>query len=107
MKNWRTSAGALLLIVCAGLWTAPANAEPAAVDSLVWYVEQLEHDLAVCQIRGDARADSLAIRCEVLGWRLDDLQKNQRRWWHDQRLWFIAGAALGVWVAGQAVRVSF
>jgi hypothetical protein len=107
MSSWTRSVAALLLIVCAGLWTAPVAAEPAQVDSLVWYIEELEHDLAVCQIRGEATADSLAIRCDLLGEELALAQKEQRRWFHDPRLWFLAGAALGVYVSAQAVRASF
>ena len=74
---------------------------------MVWYVEQLEHDLAVCQIRGDARADSLAIRCEMVELQLQDAREYRRRWYHDPRLWFLAGAALGVYVSAQAVRAGF
>lgn len=107
MQTFKRSAAALLVIAFAAHWTAPAAAEPAQVDSLVWYVEQLEHDLAVAQIRGAAHADSLAIRCELLGDELRLAQQDRRRWYHDPRIWFLLGAGLGVYVAGQAVKAAY
>ena len=107
MPNWTKSGLVLLLIVCAAPWTAPAAAAEAETDSLVWYVEQLEHDLALAEIRGNARADTLQIRVDLLNEQLAWAREDRRRWYHDPRIWFLVGAGLGVWVAGQAARATF
>lgn len=98
------------LACCAG----PAGAGPvdrplpaAEADSLVWYVEQLEHDLAICQVHAGARADSLRLRCEWLAQRLEWAEQDQRRWYHDPRLWFLVGAASAAFVMAGSLQLSF
>ncbi len=92
------------------LCAVPAGGEtptPAQADSLVWYIEQLEYDLAVCQIRAGARADTLQIRNELLAEQLRWANEDRAKWYHKPGLWFIIGSALGIWVAGSAVKVTF
>lgn len=108
MPTWTKSGLVALLIVCGAPWTAPAVAGgEAEADSLVWYIEALEHDLALAEIRGNARADTLQIRVDLLNEQLRWAREDRRRWYHDPRIWFLIGAGAGVWVAGQAVKVTF
>lgn len=111
MRTCRRSAGALWLIVWLVLWSAPASAQAplseAQADSLVTYVEQLEFDLEICRIRGAVLADTLQIRVDLLEEQLRWAREDRRRWFHDPRIWFLIGAAAGVWVAGQAARAAF
>lgn len=79
----------------------------AQTDSLVWYVEQLEHDLAVCQIRAGARADSLSLRLDFTAERLKWAEEDRRRWYQDPRLWFLVGAAGATFVLAGALQISF
>jgi hypothetical protein len=111
---WRGNGRLILTLACVTLWLAlplPAAAEmranPAQVDSLVWYVEQLEHDLTMCQIRAGARADSLAIRLDFTTERLKWAEEDRRRWYHDPRLWFLAGCAAATVVMSGAIAISF
>lgn len=85
----------------------PAGASPAQVDSLVWYVQQLEYDLKVEGIRAEARQDSLKIRCALLTEQLAWSREDRRRWFHDPRLWFLAGAAAATLVMSGALHLAF
>lgn len=98
------------LLLCGGPALGGPVADPlpaAEADSLVWYVEELEHDLALCQVHAGARADSLRLRCEWLAQRLEWAEQDQRRWYHDPRLWFLVGAAATAFVLGGSLQVSF
>jgi len=103
MRNLRTAAAALYLTVCVGCWTVPDAAAqemtPAQVDSVVWYAEQLEHDLAICKIQSDAVTDSLRVDLTVASMRIDLLKGNQRKWYHAPVLWYSIGVAVGVLAA--------
>ena len=105
MRNWIASAVAVLLIVSA----APSIAQDSgatAADSLTWYVEQLERDLAQAEIMAADTRDSLQIRVEYLTTKLEWATEDRRRWYHDPRLWFPLGVALGVIVTGQVLRIG-
>jgi len=104
----------MLMLACVTLWLGPARpaagetkASPAEVDSLVWYVEQLEHDLAICQIRGGARADSLRIALAGSELRLQWALEDRPRWYEKPSLAFMAGAVIAFVVFGQVVKVTF
>lgn len=73
----------------------------------MWYVEQLEADLALCRVHAGVRADSLRLRGEWLAQRLEWSEQDQRRWYHDPRLWFLVGAASAVFVMAGALQLSF
>ena len=112
--NWKRSAALLALIASLALLTGPAKAGPitiaataAQTDSLVWYVEQLEHDLAMSKIRAGARADSLTIRLEYVSQQLAWSAEDRRHWYQDPRLWFLFGAASATLVMAGAMRISF
>lgn len=114
MLSWKRSGSCLAVIVWLGCCAAPAGAgpvtraaSPAETDSLVWYVEELEHDLLLCQVRAGASRDSLALRCDDLAQRLAWAQQDQRRWYHDPRLWFLVGAAAATLVMAATLQVSF
>ena len=104
----RTGVWTLMLVsalLCVG--PGPAGGQTRAeTDSLVWYVEQLEYDLAIARIRGQSQVDSLAIRLEFLQDELDWAKEDRRRWYHNPGLWFIVGAAIGIGTAGLALRFS-
>ena len=86
----------------------PANGSGATeTDTLVAYIEALEFDLAVQRADFVAVEDSLQVELRVLGWELEALRGNQRRWWDDQRLWFLIGAVSAVVVMGSAVQITF
>lgn len=114
MRNSTRRALRTALLAWLVLCSAPASAGPvdrplpaAQADSLVWYVEQLEHDLTICHIRAGARADSLALRLEYVTQQLQWAQEDRRRWYQDPRLWFLAGAAASVLVMSSALHLSF
>jgi len=88
----------------------------AETDSLTFYVEQLEHDLLLAEIRyearlevmqanASARADSLTIANAYLAERLHYAQSQARRWYHDPRLWYTAGVATGAILVATAVDI--
>jgi len=112
--NWKRSAGLTALLVSMALLSEPGSAAPIATpataaqtDSLVWYVEQLEHDLALSKIRAGAKADSLAIRLEYVTQQLQWANEDRRRWYQDPRLWFLFGCASATLVMSGAMHVAF
>lgn len=111
MRTCRRSVAALWLLVWLVLWSAPVRAQAplteAQADTLVSYVEQLEFELEICHIRGGARADTLQIRVDLLEEQLRWAREDRARWYQDPRIWFLVGAAAGVWVAGQAAQAAF
>lgn len=106
MRTLIASVVAVLLIVSAAPSTGQDSAESAA-DSLVWYVEQLERDLEQERIMAADRADSLTIQVDYLTTKLEWATEDRQKWYHDPRLWFPLGVALGVIVTGQVVRISY
>lgn len=111
MPNSRPSGLLLTLSVFALLWLAlprPAAAEiPAQVDSLVWYIEDLEHQLAICEIRGKAGRDSLRVELAGANLRLQWALEDRPRWYEKPGMAFMAGAVLALVVFGQVVKVTF
>jgi hypothetical protein len=123
MRSWRKPAAGLAVTAWLGLWPGhagagvPADNSPVsggnypptetAVDSLVWYIEELEHDLAVSGIRAEARQDSLKITCDLLTERLAWAEEDRRRWFQDPRLWFLAGCAAATLVMAGSLQVAF
>ena len=112
--NWHGRGLLLTTLACGLLWLGPppparaeTRAAPAQGDSLVWYVEQLEYDLRVCEIRGAARADSLRIALDFTGQRLAWALEDRARWYEKPGLAFMAGAVLALVVFGQVVKVTF
>lgn len=100
MKNWKNAVAALLLTACVVCWPAPAavgqEMTPAQTDSLVWYAEQLEHDLAICKIGARADMDSLRVDLLVANMKIEYLQENQRKWYQSPILWYSIGVGVGV-----------
>ena len=94
-------------------WTVPAHAgqpgqtSPAQVDSLVWYVQQLEHDLSISRIRGQARGDSLSVRLEYVTEQLRWANEDRRRWYQSPSLLLLVGVAAGIGVTAAVLRVSY
>ena len=112
--NWKPSGLLALALGVSLLWPGPkpAAAQPqemteAQVDSLVWYVEQLEADLQLCQIRAGARADSLTLRLDFTTERLEWAEEDRRKWYQDPRLWFLVGAVSTTFVMSGALQLSF
>ena len=94
---------ATMIVFALLLCGPPSGAEsPAQVDSLVWYVEALETDLALCEINGKATADSLRIKVEYLNLRLEWAEEDKPKWYNSPSLMFIGGAAVGLLAAGWA-----
>ena len=107
MKPWNGPASLTILTVCALLLSAPACVgQETQADSLVWYVEALEADLALCRVDGRARADSLTIRLEFATKRLEWAEADAAKWYTSPPLMFMLGAALGLVVAGAALNVT-
>ncbi len=65
------------------------NDQTAIIDTLVWDIEQLEFEAKVQK----SSMDSLKIVNRYLEWRLERAEDNERKWYHDPRLHFLAGAA--------------
>jgi hypothetical protein len=108
LQNWTKSAVLGLLIAS----LAPSSALPqdltvAQADSLVSYIEALEFDLAVCDIRGSAESDSLRVQLDILGYRLSIAESARAKWYQDPRIWFLFGAAAATFVIGQTVQLTF
>jgi len=103
-----------LTLACGMLCAAPAPAgqpetrvSQAQVDSLVWDIEGLEADLRLCEIRGKATADSLSLRLEFMGQRLDWAMSERPRWYEKPGLAFLCGAILATIAVGQIVKITF
>jgi len=79
----------------------------AQADSLVWYIEDLEAQLKLSQIRAAARADSLALRLEFQGYRLQWALEDRPRWWERPGLAFLGGVVAAIVVISQVLRISF
>lgn len=132
--TWLRHAAMTALIAWTLLWSAPASAAlpgddgrlqllreasaraaayadsltglRARTDSLVWYVEDLEKDLKICGIRAAARADSLALRLEFMGYRLQWAIEDRPRWYQRPGVAFLAGVASAVLLLAQVLRLS-
>ena len=103
MRISTRSVAALLTAVLLLLCSAPGSAENAAeTDSLVWYVEQLEHDLDLCRVLADDRADSLGIELDMTEWKLEVLRDQRPRWYQQPGFVFTVGVMSTVLV-GRAV----
>lgn len=83
-------------------------------DTISQYAATLEQDLIDLTFDFDtfaaisvADADSLRLSLKVMGWEVDYLRGNQRRWYHDSRLWFLAGAVSATFVMGTALQITF
>lgn len=110
MSNWPRNVLLVVLLVC----VAPSHAHaepvseaisPAQADSLIWYIEALERDLAIRD--APAYVDSLEIRLELLTIEVEGLRDRQTHWYHDPRLWFLAGATAFGLVFGLSANVAF
>ena len=114
MRNLRGSVLLMLTFACVTLCAAPVSAgkpetrvSAAQVDSLVWDIEGLEHDLRLCEIRGKATADSLSLRLEFMGQRLEWAMADQPKWYERPGLAFMSGAILAMIIFGQIVEITF
>lgn len=112
--TWPRPAVVLVMSAWMVLWPGPAagapvtrGLAPAEADSLVWYIEDLEAQLRICEIRGAARADSLALRLEFMGYRLQWAEADRPRWWQRGAVAFFAGVVSAVVVLAQVLRISF
>jgi hypothetical protein len=79
----------------------------ARTDSLVWYLEDLEKDLRICGIRAAATADSLALRLEFMGYRLQWAIEDRPRWYQRPGVAFLGGAVAALLLLAQVLRLSF
>lgn len=107
MRPSRRSAASTLAAVLLLLCAVPGSAEESQTDSLVWYVEQLEHDLDLCRVLADDRADSLGIELDMTEWKLEVLRDQQPRWYQQPGFVFAVGVMSTVlvgWAVGQAWR---
>lgn len=112
--TWRTPVTVLVMSVWMALWPGPAGGAPvtrglapAEADSLVWYVEDLEAEIKLLRIRAAAEADSLKLRLEFMGYRLQWALEDRPRWYEKPSLAFMAGAVIALVVFGQVVKVTF
>ena len=99
MQFWQKSVLEVGLIVCLVLCGGQAYAsEEAQTDSLVFYVELLERDLAQCELMAVAREDSLQVRLRVIGWELEASRALEMKWYERPILHFLFGAAATILV---------
>ena len=105
MKCLTGPAALVTMIVFVLLFYAPLYAaeRTAQTDSLVWYTEALEADLAMCEIDGKATADSLRIKIEYPNMRIEWAEEDAPKWYNHPSLMFMGGAALGIIVTGYAI----
>jgi hypothetical protein len=96
------------------LWPGPAGGAPvtrglapAEADSLVWYVEDLEAEIKLLRIRAAAEADSLRLRLEFMGYRLQWAEADRPRWWQRPGVAFLGGVAAAIALIAQVLRISF
>ena len=68
----------------------------AETDSLVWYIEELEHDLSICHIMNTADMDSLRVEITIKDFQIEQLKKDQRKWWQSPIIWYSFGASLAL-----------
>jgi len=111
MWKWPRNVLFPALFACGLLLPALALAEPvtepltaAEADSLVWYIEALERDLAVRD--SPAYVDSLEIRLELLTIENMGLKDQRTPWYKAPELVFPAGVGLGALLVAVIVRVS-
>jgi hypothetical protein len=108
MLNLRKSVLVLCVIASLVPLSAPGQGlTEAQADSLVSYIELLEFDLAVCDIRHGAKADSLRVDLDIMSYRLAMAEKEKARWYHDPRLWFLVGAVSATVVMGATLNITF
>ena len=79
------------------------HATASDLDTLTLYIESLEDDLVDAGIV----QDSLRTELRIISWEMDYLQDNQRKWYHDQRLWFLLGAVSSILVVGATLQITF
>lgn len=65
---------------------------PALIDSLVVAGEDLADLVRLERIWHAAEIDSMRIELRYLRMENDYLRDRQKRWYHDERLWFLAGS---------------
>ena len=111
----------LLLVVLLLTKALPAySAEPGSdfaktdCDTIALYAAELEGDLIELQYLFDlnraastAKCDSLELDIKVLGWEMDYLKDNQRKWYQYPPLWFLVGAVSATFVMGSAMQITF
>ena len=100
-------AGTLRDRIAGALERAGQGLTEVQADSLVSYIELLEFDLAVCDIRHDAQSDSLRVNLDIMSYRLAMAEKEKARWYHDPRLWFLVGAVSATVVLGTTLNITF
>lgn len=84
----------------------PCVGQETQADSLVWYVETLEADLALCRVDGQFKVDALTAQLDFANKRLDWAEEDRPKWYNSPPLMFMLGAALGLVVAGAALNVT-
>jgi len=72
----------------------------------VYYIETLEADLKLFQIEAKQEKETLLIKLEFMGKRLEWAEEDRLRWYQKPALWFMIGASLGLLAAGMALQVS-
>ena len=78
-----------------------------AIDSLLWYTEQLEADLKLLKIQSKQDKNALLIQLEFMGTRLEWAEEDRLHWYEKPALWFMIGAAIGLLVAGWALNITY
>lgn len=108
LRRWTAPVALTLMIACGSPLSAPdcAAQETAIVDSLVYYIETLEADLKLFQIEAKQEKETLLIKLEFMGKRLEWAEEDRLRWYQKPALWFMIGASLGLLAAGMALQVS-
>jgi hypothetical protein len=104
MLSWRGCALSLLIFAATvpslGQGLGENSARPpsavaeAQIDSLVWYVEQLEADLAKLELLRAAQVDSAMVENQFKDYKIEILEKNQRQWYDSKGLWFVSGVIM-------------
>ena len=79
----------------------------ARADSLTSYIELLEYDLTVCQIRGSAELDSTRVQLDILEYKLSIAEEARAKWYQDPRLWFLVGGVSTALIIGSTLQITF
>jgi len=91
---------------------AAAHADSVAgrerdIADVVWYSEQLEHDLALAKVTAAATIDSLALRLEFMGQRLAWEIEDRPHWYEKPALAFMGGVLAALVVISQVLQITF
>ena len=115
-RNWKTAVVELSMIALLALLpvrgsgqepTSPESVSSAEVDTLLFYVEQLEHDLAISRSFYTAEVDSLQIELRIKGWEIEAWKEQRRRWYESPIIHFTLGVVVATVVMATSLSISF